>query len=90
MFFLFPKLHFILNVAMKTEIDQYIIDKVLKLRKDQHLSQNDLASFIDVSKSFISAVENPSCRAKYNVSHLNKIAKVLNCTFSEIFPPEPI
>jgi transcriptional regulator with XRE-family HTH domain len=84
------KLQVILNIAMKTEIDQYVIDKVLKLRKEQHLSQNDLASFIDVSKGFISAVENPRCRAKYNVSHLNEIAKALNCTFSELFPPEPL
>lgn len=75
---------------MKTEIDQYIIDKVLKIRKEQHLSQNDLASFIDVSKSFISAVENPRSRAKYNVYHLNEIVKALNCNFTDIFPPEPI
>jgi DNA-binding XRE family transcriptional regulator len=88
--FIFLKLLVILKFAMKTEIDQYVIDKVLKLRKEQHLSQNDLASFIEVSKSFISAVENPRCRAKYNVSHLNEIAKVLNCKFSDFFPPEPL
>lgn len=83
--FIFLKLPVVLKIAMKTEIDLYVIDKVLKLRKEQHLSQNDLASFIEVSKSFISAVENPRCRAKYNIFHLNEIEKNLNCKFSD-FP----
>lgn len=75
---------------MKTEIDQYIVDKVLKLRKEQSLSQRDLAFFIQVDKSFIASGENPNSRAKYNVKHLNEIAKALNCKFSDIFPPEPL
>lgn len=83
--FIFLKLPVVLKLAMKTEIDQYVIDKELKLRKEQHLSQNDLASFIEVPKSFISAVENPRCRAKYNIFRLNEIEKNLNCKFSD-FP----
>jgi Predicted transcriptional regulators len=75
---------------MKTEIDQYIADKVMKLRKEQHLSQSDLAFFIHVSKSFITHVEAPHHRAKYNVSHLNEIAKALNCSFADFFPKEPL
>lgn len=75
---------------MKTEIDQYVIDRVLKMRKEQKLSQSDLAFCIHVSKGFISAVENPKSRAKYNVTHLNEIAKALNCSFADFFPKEPI
>jgi transcriptional regulator with XRE-family HTH domain len=75
---------------MKTEIDQFVINKVLKMRKEQLLSQRDLAYFIQVDKSFIASVESPKSRAKYNLKHLNEIAKALNCKFSEFFPPEPL
>ena len=76
--------------AMKSDIDQYVISKILKMRKDQSLSQRDLAYFIQVDKSFIAAVESPNSRAKYNLKHLNEIAKALNCKFSDFFPLEPL
>jgi transcriptional regulator with XRE-family HTH domain len=75
---------------MKTEIDQYVINKILKMRKEQSLSQRDLAYFIQVDKSFIASVESPNSRAKYNLKHLNEIAIALNCKFSDFFPPEPL
>jgi transcriptional regulator with XRE-family HTH domain len=75
---------------MKTGIDQYVIDKILRMRKEQNLTQAGLAYCIHVSKGFISAVENPKSRAKYNVSHLNEIAKALNCSFADFFPEQPL
>lgn len=75
---------------MKTSIDLYVINKILILRKQQKLSQSGLAYCIGVSKSFIANVENPKSRARYNISHLNEIAKALNCSFSDFFPPQPI
>jgi transcriptional regulator with XRE-family HTH domain len=75
---------------MKSDIDQYVISKILKMRKEQSLSQRDLAYFIQVDKSFVAAVESPNSRAKYNLKHLNEIAKALNCKFSDFFPSEPM
>lgn len=75
---------------MKTPIDTYVIDKIIVLRKQQKLSQAGLAYCIGVSKSFIANVENPKTRARYNISHLNEIAKALNCKFSEFFPEEAL
>jgi transcriptional regulator with XRE-family HTH domain len=75
---------------MKTPIDLYVINRILILRKQQKVSQAALAYSIGVSKSFIANVENPKTRARYNLTHLNKIAKELNCTFSNFFPPQPL
>jgi transcriptional regulator with XRE-family HTH domain len=60
------------------------------MRKEQSLSQRDLAFFLQVDKSFIAAVESPNGRTIYNIKHLNEIAKALNCSFSDFFPKEPL
>jgi transcriptional regulator with XRE-family HTH domain len=75
---------------VKTAIDIYVINKILILRKKEKLSQAGLAFCIGVSKSFIANVENPKSRAKYNISHLNEVAKALNCHISDFFPSEPL
>lgn len=75
---------------MKSEIDSYVINRVLQLRKEQKLSQAGLAFCIGVSKSFVANVENPKTRARYNLSHLNEIVKTLNCSFSDLFPSQPL
>jgi len=75
---------------VKTPIELYVINRILVLRKQQNLSQAGLAYCIGVSKSFIANVENPKNRAKYNISHLNEIAKALNCSFKEFFPEQPL
>jgi transcriptional regulator with XRE-family HTH domain len=76
--------------CMKSEIDQFVVNKVLRMRREQNVSQRDLAFCINVNKSFIAACESPNSRAKYNISHLNEIAKVLNCKISDFLPEEPI
>jgi len=75
---------------LKSPIDLYVINKILVLRKQQKLSQAGLAYCIGVSKSFIANVENPKTRAKYNISHLNEIAKALNCSIIDFFPGQPL
>jgi transcriptional regulator with XRE-family HTH domain len=75
---------------VKTSIDHYVINRILILRKQQKLSQAGLAYCIGVSKSFIANVENPKSRARYNIFHLNEIAKALNCSFLDFFPQQPI
>ncbi len=71
-------------------IEQYVIDKVRQLRTEKGISQAELANLINVSIGFIGNVENPKYRAKYNIVHLNEIAKVLNCSIKDFFPIFPI
>lgn len=55
-------------------IDQYVIDFVLQLRIDKNQTQQDIASILQVSRSFIKDVENSNNRAKYNLTHVNALA----------------
>lgn len=67
-------------------IEQYVIDKVRQIRIEKRISQAELANLINVSIGFIGNVENPKYRAKYNIVHLNEIAKVLGCSIKDFFP----
>lgn len=75
---------------MKTSIEQYVIDRVKKKRMELHISQVALADSINVSKGFIGNVEVPNNDYKYNINHLNEIAKVLNCSIKDFFPDKPL
>jgi len=71
-------------------IEQYIIDKVREKRVKLNISQAELAHQLDVSEGFIGNVESSNFRAKYNVNHINAIAKVLKCSPRDFWPKEPL
>lgn len=75
---------------MINPIDQYVIDKVKELRIEKGISQAELADYINLSRGFIGDVENPRLRAKYNLNHLNEIAKVLGCSVKDFLPDKPL
>lgn len=70
-------------------IEQYVIDEVKRRRVAKGISQRNLAYMLDVSIGFIGNVENPRYRAKYNIAHLNELAKVLNCSPQDLLPEKP-
>jgi len=55
-------------------IEQYVIDVVSKLRRDNNLRQSDLGFILEVSPSFIGNVENFNNPAKYNLKHVGVLA----------------
>lgn len=73
-----------------SKIEQYIIDKVRERRIKLKISQAELARQLDVSEGFIGNVESPNYRAKYNINHVNAIAKILECSPREFWPKEPL
>lgn len=78
---------------MRAPIDQYIIDRVLEIRKKSKISQEKLAYSLEMeSKGFIGAVESLNEKATkcYNVKHLNRIALILNCSPKDFWPEQPI
>ena len=70
----------------KTEIEGFVIDRVRELRISKGISQAELADCINISRGFIGNVENPRLNYKYNLNHLNAIAKVLKCSIKDFFP----
>ena len=74
---------------MASKIEQYIIDRTIILRTEKGMSQRELSLYLGVSKGFVAAVENPNMRAKYNINHLNELAKIFECSFNNFFPECP-
>jgi len=70
--------------------EQYVIDKVRAMRIERGMSQRQLANIIDVSNGFIGSVESTSERAKYNLDHINAIAKAFECSPRDLLSDKPI
>lgn len=75
---------------LHTPIEQYIIDQVKEKRIEKGYSQKELAYMLDVSVGFIGDVENPKYRAKYNINHINELAKIFGCSPKDFLPDSPL
>lgn len=73
-----------------SEIEKYIITRVREIRESKGLSQVSLSLSLGKSTTFISDIEAPSKKAKYNVKHLNDIAKILECSPKDFWPEKPL
>jgi len=67
-------------------IEQYVIDYVSNLRAKHNLRQEDIATIIGVSRSFIKNVENGKSRAKYNLNHIDKLADHFGLSPKDFLP----
>lgn len=74
----------------KTKIEQAVIDKVKEIRLTKGFSQDDISVFLNTSRGFIGQVESPKYPTKYNLNHLNILAKELKCSIKDFFPEESI
>jgi transcriptional regulator with XRE-family HTH domain len=72
------------------KIERYIILRVKELREEKNITQEQLSLAIGKNITFISQIEAPSKKAKYNIIHLNLIAKVLECSPKDFWPENPI
>jgi transcriptional regulator with XRE-family HTH domain len=73
-----------------SQIDWFIINKVREIRLAKNISQFDLATEMDISDGAIGKIENPKERAKYNIRHLNLLAKALKCSPGDLLPAEAL
>ena len=74
---------------MISKIDKYVIQKVREKRLQKGLSQSQLAFELDMSTGFIAMIESVKYDKKYNVQHLNEIAKILECSPKDFQPSKP-
>lgn len=70
----------------KSPLDLLVIDKVREKRNEKGLSQAQMAHLLNKSVGFIGHIESPNTRAKYNLQHLNELAKILNCSIKDFLP----
>lgn len=73
-----------------TKLDIYIINEVKALRQEHEMTQNDLSQALNMADSFVSNVESLKRREKYNVNHLNQLAKIFKCSPRDFLPEKPI
>ena len=74
------------NVA----IEKYVIEAVKKKRLENNISQAQLARMLDVSEGFIGNIENQAYRDKYNLKHINELAKIFKCSPKDLLPDKPV
>ena len=74
----------------KTKIDWYVISRIRELRLAHKLSQTEIAVHLELSVGFIGHIESPKFIAKYNIYHLNQLAKLFKCSIKDFFPEKPL
>jgi transcriptional regulator with XRE-family HTH domain len=74
--------------SLKTEIESYVINKVREKREQRGMSQSELAVELNVSNGFIGQAESSNSPTKYNLNHLNSLAKIFNCSIKDFMPGE--
>lgn len=75
---------------VKTEFEIFVINKVKDLRLANGMTQSELAHRLDVSSGFIGKVESLVSNTKYNLNHINKIAKIFQVSPKLFFPDQSI
>jgi len=71
------------------KIDEFVINQVKKLRLRNNWSQQELADYMNLSRSFIRDVEDMRKETRYNIRHLNMLAHIFCIPFSYFFPDKP-
>ena len=77
-------------MAELTKIERFVIQKVKEKRIEAKLSQIALSQKLNMSDSFVGHVETPKRRAKYNVNHINGLARIFKCSPKDFMPEKPI
>ena len=78
---------------MRSQIEQYVIDRIRERREVLGISQENLAFSLGFeSQGYINKIEstNPNYDDSYNISHLNEIAKILKCSPKDFWPEIPL
>ncbi|MCX6294008.1 MAG: helix-turn-helix transcriptional regulator [Sphingobacteriales bacterium] len=71
-------------------IEQHVVNVVRAKRIEKGWSQKELAYQLDVSIGFIGDIENPKYRAKYNLNHINELAKIFECSPRDFLPEDAL
>jgi transcriptional regulator with XRE-family HTH domain len=75
--------------SLKSDIENYVSNKVKEMRIAHNLSQSELAVVLNVSNGFIGQVESSNSPTKYNLDQLNQLAIIFKCSIKDFFPDEP-
>lgn len=77
-------------MTKKSNFELAVIQKVKEFREKRGLGQRDIAALLGVTEGFIGQIESPNNASKYNLNHLNILAKELQCSPKEFIPDIPV
>ena len=77
-------------MAKKSKFELAVIQKVKEFREYRELGQRDIAAILGVTEGFIGQIESPNSASKYNLNHLNTLAKELPCSPKDFIPENPL
>lgn len=72
--------------VMKSAIELYVSQKVREYRLKNNWSYKYLGDCINVSGSFIHAAESPNNETKFNLNHIDALARVFDCSIWKLLP----
>ena len=73
-----------------SKIEKFIIARVKEKREEFGYTQVTLSEKLNMSDSFVSHIETPKRRAKYNINHINALAKIFKCSPRDFLPDKPL
>ena len=75
-------------VKNHTTIEVYIIEAVKSRRLKLNINPTKLALELGLVNDFVRKTEAYTRGYKYNSNHLNELAKILDCSISDFYPPK--
>jgi len=82
--------YFFMDEPLLSSIEQHVVNVVRAKRIEKGWSQKELAYQLDVSIGFIGDIENPKYRAKFNLNHINELAKIFECSPKDFLPDDAL
>jgi len=73
-----------------TPIEQHVVDVVKSKRQQKGWSQKELAYELNLSIGYIGDIESSKERAKFNLKHINELAKVFEWSPKDFLPEKPL
>ncbi len=73
------------NKTMKSDYQNKIVDRVRKLRIEHKVSQEELASILQLSGGHIGNIESPKMSHKYTLKQLYLICKEFDLPIEQLF-----
>lgn len=80
------------NIATCLNVTPRYIGQIESLTEPSiwEMTQASLSHALNMADSFVSNVESLKRRDKYNVNHLNQLAKIFKCSPKDFLPEKPI
>lgn len=75
---------------MKTDFEWFIIERVKEKRIEHGLTQTQLSIELGLASGWVGKVESRKIKDKYNLNHLNQLAKIFKCNPQEFLPKKSL